>query len=128
MSSSLWKKPSSDENWLWFVEVVLVAGDVGVELGVALVGDGEGHRLMPRARPYHHGLYLFGGGVWAGLLRSWWNLQKMVALPLVGLFDESAKRSYSDANPCASNASGIAAPGAAMLVAGFQWVAEPINN
>ena len=43
-------------------------------------------------------------------------------------FDESAKRADSDGYPGAGNGSGIAAPGAAMLVDGFRWVAEPITN
>ena len=43
-------KLSSNESWLWFVEVFLVAGEVGVDSGAAFVGDGEGHGLMPRAR------------------------------------------------------------------------------
>ena len=64
----------------------------------------------------------------AGLLRSWSNFQKMVALTLVGLFDTFAKRAHSNAGPGAGNGSGRAALGAAMLVAWFQRVAEGIFN
>ena len=64
----------------------------------------------------------------AGLLRSWWKLRKIVALPLMGYFDKSAKRADSDANSGAVNVIVRDAPGASMLVAGFQWVAEPIVN
>ena len=63
-----------------------------------------------------------------GLLRSWWNLRKMVALPLLGFFNNSAKREDSDADPGVVNGSGRAAPGAAMLVAGFRLVSKPIIN
>ena len=64
----------------------------------------------------------------AGLLRLWWNLQRMVALPLIGLFDEFAKIADSDANPGAGNRRGRSDLGAAMLVAGLRWVTETIIN
>ena len=56
-------EPLSDKIWLWFLEVVLLAGEVGVELVTDFVGDSEGHGLMPRAGPRHHGLDVFVGGV-----------------------------------------------------------------
>ena len=121
-------EPSPNESWLWFVEVVLVAGEVGVESGAAIVGDGEGHGLMPRTGPHHHGIDVFGGGVRGWVVEVVVELTKMVALPLVGSFKESAKRADSDADPGAGNVSGRGAPGAAILVAGFRWVAEPIVN
>ena len=60
---ALMVKPSSYEIWLWFMEVVLVAVEVVVELGAAVVGDCEGHRPMSCAGPHHHGLDVFGWGV-----------------------------------------------------------------